>query len=146
MREIFEQGRIPKRIRTDKGQEFRAKEVPDVLNNFGVIHLHAQNETKAAVAERAIKTIKTRIYLTYQQSYRYTDKLQTFVKSQRIRTSLKRRRLLENLSDSKLVIKSDLHMLEIHFPVNMMKGGRVKYLVFLKGFYVVVYQSTEYRI
>ena len=43
LREIFEQGRIPKRIRTDKGQEFRAKEVPDVLNNFGVIHLNAKN-------------------------------------------------------------------------------------------------------
>ena len=83
LREIFEQGRIPKRIRTDKRQEFRAKEVQDVFNNFGVIHMYAQNETKAAVAERAIKTIKTRIYryLTYQQSYRYTDKLQTFVKS-----------------------------------------------------------------
>ena len=83
LREIFEQGRIPKRIRTDKGQEFRSKEVQSVLNNFGVIHLYAQNKTKAAVAERAIKTIKTKIYryLTYQQSYRYTDKLQTFVKS-----------------------------------------------------------------
>lgn len=57
------------RIRTDKGQEFRAKEVQSVLKDFGVSHLFAQNETKAAVAERVIKTIKTRIYrfMIYQQ-------------------------------------------------------------------------------
>ncbi|XP_062599623.1 SCAN domain-containing protein 3-like [Saccostrea cucullata] len=81
--EIFLEGRVPKRIRTDKGQEFRSKEVQKVFNGYDGTHLYAQNETKAAVAERVIKTVKTRIYrfMTYQQSYEYIDKLQTFVKS-----------------------------------------------------------------
>ena len=77
--EILLKGRVPKRIRTDKGQIFRAKEVQSVSNNFRVIHMYAQNETKAAVAERAIKTIKTKIYRFL--TYRYTDELQTIVRS-----------------------------------------------------------------
>lgn len=83
LREILLEGRVPKRIRTDKGQEFRAKEVQQVLKDHKITHLYAQNETKAAIAERVIKTIKTRIYrfMTYQQGYEYINKLQTFVKS-----------------------------------------------------------------
>lgn len=83
LREILMEGRVPKRIRTDKGQEFRAKEVQKVLQDYEITHLFAQNETKAAVSERVIKTMKTRIYrfMTYKQSYEYTDKLQTFVRS-----------------------------------------------------------------
>lgn len=81
--EIFLEGRVPKRIRTDKGQEFQTREVQNVLNDYKILHLYAQNETKAAIAERVIKTMKTRIYrfMTYQQTYEYTDKLQTFVQS-----------------------------------------------------------------
>lgn len=83
LREILLEGRVPKRIRTDKGQEFRAKEVQQVLKDHNITHLYAQNETKAAIAERVIKTIKTRIYrfMTYQQGYEYINKLQTFGKS-----------------------------------------------------------------
>lgn len=83
LRDILLEGRVPKRIRTDKGQEFRAKEVQQVLKDHNITHLYAQNETKAAIAERVIKTIKTRIYrfMTYKQGYDYINKLQTFVKS-----------------------------------------------------------------
>lgn len=83
LRDILLEGRVPKRIRTDKGQEFRAKEVQQVLKDHKITHLYAQNETKAAIAERVIKTIKTRIYrfMTYKQGYDYINKLQTFVKS-----------------------------------------------------------------
>ena len=57
---------------------------------------------------------------------------------QRIILSLKWRRPFQNLLDSKMVIKSDSHFLEIDFPVNMMEGGRVIYSAFLSGFYVAV--------
>ena len=41
------------------------------------------NETKATVAERVIKTIKSKIYgyFTFKQIYRYVDELQNFVDS-----------------------------------------------------------------
>lgn len=59
LREILLEGRVPKRIRTDKGQEFRAKEVQQVLKDHKITHLYAQNETKAAIAER-VKNYKNK--------------------------------------------------------------------------------------
>jgi hypothetical protein len=61
-------------------QEFRARTVQFVFEEAGIKHFYAQNEVKASVAERVIKTIKTKIYIyfTFKQSYRYIDKLQSF--------------------------------------------------------------------
>ena len=80
---ILREGRYPTRIKTDKGQEFKAREVQKLLNKYNIQHLYAQNETKATVAERVIKTIKSKMYryFTYKQSYRYVDELQNFVDS-----------------------------------------------------------------
>jgi transposase InsO family protein len=77
---IFKEGRKPYKMRTDKGQEFRARAVQSVFKEAGIKHFYAQNEVKASVAERVIKTIKTKIYryFTFKQSYRYIDKLQSF--------------------------------------------------------------------
>ena len=82
-RSIFGEGRKPNRIRTDKGQEFRARVVQALMNSVGVKQMFAQNETKAAVAERVIKTIKSKIlrFMTHKNSQRYIDKLNEFVSS-----------------------------------------------------------------
>lgn len=79
-KDIFKMGRKPQRIRTDKGQEFRAKTVQSLFNAENIQHFYALNEKKASVSERVLKTIKTKIYryFTYKQSYRYIDKLQSF--------------------------------------------------------------------
>ena len=81
--DIFKSNRKPNRIRTDKGQEFRAKSVTSLMQSLGIRQMFAQNEKKAAVSERAIKTIKSRIYryLTYKNSFKYIDNLQDFVDS-----------------------------------------------------------------
>jgi hypothetical protein len=79
--EILEEGRSPKRLRTDKGQEFRSREFNELLTDRDIDHLYAQNtEIKANYAERVIKTIKSKIhrYLTYKMSDRYIDRLQDF--------------------------------------------------------------------
>ncbi len=83
LRDILNEGRQPMRIRTDRGQEFRAKEVQNLFKEKKINHLLTNNETKAAVAERVLKTIKTKLYryFTYKQSYEYADKLQTFADS-----------------------------------------------------------------
>ena len=49
-----------------------------MFKNFGVHHFVTQNEVKANYAERAIKTIKGRIYkfFTHKQTHRYIDILQ----------------------------------------------------------------------
>lgn len=82
-KDIFKGGRKPRRIRTDSGQEFKAKVVQNLLNKENIKHMLAYNESKAAVSERAIKTVKTKIirYMTYQNDYKYVDKLQSFATS-----------------------------------------------------------------
>ncbi|XP_069109792.1 uncharacterized protein [Argopecten irradians] len=81
LQDILSEGRQPSRIRSDKGQEFRSKDVNSLLNRYGITHLYAQNETKAAVAERVIKTIKTRLYryFTHNRNYEYVKKLQSLI-------------------------------------------------------------------
>ena len=83
-KDVLRDGRKPSRLRTDKGQEFRSRAFNDALKERGINHFYSQNtEVKANFAERAIKTIKTRItrYMTYKQSSRYVDQLQTFAQS-----------------------------------------------------------------
>ena len=81
--DILQEGRQPRRLRTDRGQEFKAKTVQTLLKKWYITHLLTNNETKAAVAERVLKTIKTRLYryFTHKQSYEYVDHLQKFAAS-----------------------------------------------------------------
>ena len=80
---IFKEGRIPDKIRSDKGTEFTNKTVQAYLKEQNVIHFVTHNEVKANYAERAIKTIKGRIfkYFSEKQTYKYIDTLQDFVHS-----------------------------------------------------------------
>ena len=79
-RTIFNKGRKPKRIRTDKGQEFRAKVVQSLFKSKSIRHMFAESDVKASVSERVIKTIKSKIYryFTHKQSYEYVNELQSF--------------------------------------------------------------------
>lgn len=74
---IFEKGRQPNNIRSDKGTEFANKDVKRFLKGEGVRYFVTQNIVKASYAERAIKTVKSRIarYLTRNQSHRWIDVL-----------------------------------------------------------------------
>lgn len=76
---ILSEGRQPTKLRTEKGQEFRSKAFNNVLTDRNIFILKSQ-EVKANYAERAIKTIKTRMYryMTFKQSNRYIDRLQEF--------------------------------------------------------------------
>lgn len=80
---IFSQGRRPKMLRTDKGREFVNKLVSDLFEKDGIHHFVTENETKSNYSERAIKTIKGRIfkYFTREQTYKYLDVLQDIVRS-----------------------------------------------------------------
>ena len=49
-------------IQSDMGLEFWNKEVSDVLKSFNVHHFEARTIMKASICERAIRTLKTRIY------------------------------------------------------------------------------------
>jgi hypothetical protein len=82
---IFADGRIPRRIQTDQGNEFLNKE----MNSYLKIQKHEvklyiiNSEMKASVIERFNRTLKERMwrYFTFKQSYRYLDILQKLVQS-----------------------------------------------------------------
>ena len=84
-REIFEKSRrIPRRLRTDRGTEFMARTVRDFIENDNKItHMATYNKTKANYAERAIKTLKSRMlrYMTEKNTHKWIDVLQDFVNS-----------------------------------------------------------------
>ena len=58
LEDILREGRKPRRVQSDKGQEFSAKIVLDYLMSQGVKHFMNQNEVKANNSERAIKTMR----------------------------------------------------------------------------------------
>ena len=80
---IFQRGRVPRRLRTDNGKEFTANVIDDYYNRKNITHFVSYNEVKANYAERAIKTIKSKIsrYLTHMQTGRYINVLQDLVHS-----------------------------------------------------------------
>jgi hypothetical protein len=76
--------RRPIRIQTDKGREYNNKKFIAYLKKFNVKYNTTRNEeTKACIAERFIRTIKTLIYkyLTSMNSLRYIDVLEKITNS-----------------------------------------------------------------
>lgn len=78
LEDILREGRQLTKLRIDKGQELRSKAFNNVLTDRNIQHFYSQNtEVKANYTEKAIKTIKTRMYryMTFKQSQRYIDRL-----------------------------------------------------------------------
>ena len=76
--------RKPNMIRTDRGMEFRSKEVNKYLRDQNIHHFYALNtETKANYAERIIKTFKHKLfrYMINHRTQRYIDVLQDVIYS-----------------------------------------------------------------
>ena len=74
-------GRKPQSIKSDKGSEFKNKDVQRFLKKEGIHTYYSQNETKAAVVERVIRTLKSSLYryFRHEQTHRYWDVIQNFV-------------------------------------------------------------------
>ena len=68
--------RVPESVHSDKG--FLGYKIQSLFKSHLTGHFATQNEVKANYAERAIKTIKGKMYkyFTYKQSYHYIGALQ----------------------------------------------------------------------
>lgn len=76
------QARKPVKLMSDKGTEFNNSIVKTYLENLGIHYYTSQNpDTKAAVAERVIRTIKTKLYrfFTHEKTWRYLEVLPKIV-------------------------------------------------------------------
>jgi hypothetical protein len=74
---------LPKRVFSDQGKEFVAREVRQMLEKDYNVHQNVAQEPaiKAAIAERAVKTLKNRLYkyFTEHKTARYIDVLPKIV-------------------------------------------------------------------
>lgn len=71
----------PKNLQTDQGKEFFNKNFQALMKKHGINHYHTYSIKKAAIAERAIRTLKERLfkYFSLNGSYRWIDVLDDFV-------------------------------------------------------------------
>ncbi|KAK3087426.1 hypothetical protein FSP39_005823 [Pinctada imbricata] len=76
-------GANPHYIRTDKGTEYLNSRVKKILTRKHVKHFVSQNSLKASYAERAIKTIKKKLFrlMTYKHSHQWIDYLEDVTQS-----------------------------------------------------------------
>ena len=75
LKNIFEE-RKPEKLWTDKGTEFKNKDVKDLVELYST-----ENEEKSSIAERWIRTIKEKMwkYFTDNNTYKYIDVLPDLV-------------------------------------------------------------------
>ncbi len=75
---ILEEGRVPKKLQTDKGTEFFNKHFQDLMKKHDVHHFATATDLKASVVERFNRSLKSRMwrFLTATNSQRYIDVLQ----------------------------------------------------------------------
>ena len=78
---IFEEGRIPKKLWTDKGKEFYNKDMDDLRKLHEIELYSTENEEKSSIAERWIRTMKKKMfkYFTDNNTYKYIDVLPDLV-------------------------------------------------------------------
>lgn len=130
-RQIFAEGRQPTRIRSDKGTEFSNKDVKPFLKKEGVGYFVTQNVVKASFAERAIKTIKSRIvhYMTRKQTHRWIDVLAEITESynKTYHRSIKRAPVSVKRKDSAELWKLQYHSIPKREVKRSNTSGVVKY-------------------
>ena len=83
MKKVFTKDNAPRTLRTDQGSEYKAKQVQELLSSLGIHHIITYNVYHANYAERAIRTVKGRLfrYFTHHQTHRYIDSLESLVHS-----------------------------------------------------------------
>ena len=77
------QPRIPKKLQTDKGNEFLNKPVQELLKSRKIHHFVTNSDTKASIVERFNRTLKTRMwrFFTAKNTYKFLDVLPQLVNS-----------------------------------------------------------------
>ena len=81
--DIFQEGRIPKRIQTDQGKEFENREVAKLFREHDIELFSVKSAYKAAIVERFNRTLKSKLwrYFTMTLKEKWTDVLQDVVES-----------------------------------------------------------------
>lgn len=73
--DLFKNGRFPKNLQTDLGTEFYNKQLGKIFKFFNINHYSTYSVKKASIAERFIRTIKSKMYKQFslQGNYNWTN-------------------------------------------------------------------------
>ena len=82
-KDIFAEGRIPKRVQSDQGKEFENRHVRSLFQQHNIELFSVKSAYKAAMVERFNRTLKHKIwrYLTSSNQKKWLDVLQKAVNS-----------------------------------------------------------------
>ena len=82
-KDIFREGRIPKRIQTDQGKEFENRDIATLFSQHNIELFSVKSAYKAAIVERFNRTLKTKLwkYFTMTLKEKWTNVLQDVVNS-----------------------------------------------------------------
>ena len=82
-KDIFEEGRIPKRIQTDQGKEFENRHVLALFREHNIELFSVKSAYKAAIVERFNRTLKHKLwrYFTMSTKQKWTRVLQDILYS-----------------------------------------------------------------
>jgi Integrase core domain len=160
MQIVAEVGVVPKNLYTDKGSEFFNTEFQAYCKEQGINHYAAnENKSGAAGAERAIRTLKGRIYryLSSRQQgrlkNRYVDQLPAIV--QAINTTKHRMIGMAPASVTKQHVEDIRQRLypeeyqraiKPKFSVGDVVRKQIQYTVFQKGYWADQYSQELYKI
>ena len=67
-KDIFQEGRIPKRIQTDQGKEFENRHVLELFNSYNIELFSVKSAYKAAIVERFNRTLKNKLWRYFTMS------------------------------------------------------------------------------
>jgi len=81
--DIFERGRVPRKLRSDRGKEYLGRPTQAVLEKRNIIFFTADNYTKEAVIERFNRTLRSKMWKYFQatNTVRYIDVLPAMVRA-----------------------------------------------------------------
>lgn len=78
-----ESGRVPRKLRTDQGLEFRGQALQTLLEQYNVHYFTSNNETKEAIVERFNRTLRSRLWRYFEATNdtRYVEVLPKLVEA-----------------------------------------------------------------
>lgn len=72
---LFSKGRVPKNLQTDLGTEFYNNELNNIFVKHNIRHYSTYSVKKASIAERVIRTLKSKMYKLFslKGNYKWSD-------------------------------------------------------------------------
>ncbi len=133
---------LPKTIITDKGTEYYNGKMKDLFERLAIRHYSIQGKHKACVAERFIRTLKSRLekYFWATKSHKWIDVLQQFISNYNntYHRSIKMTPNEVNENNRSTVFRTLYPLLKDNKPPRLSVGDRVRLIkpktIFEKGY------------